>query len=58
MIILRRPCSDAEAAELERTKLEALVQREAKGAGQITTVGRTGKPCHEISLATVSLDKL
>ncbi len=42
--------TDAEVAELARTKLEAFAQREAKGAGKITTVVRTGKPFHEISL--------
>ncbi len=42
--------TDAEVAELARTKLEALARREAKGAGKITAVVRTGKPFHEISL--------
>lgn len=48
-VVLAR--TDAEVAERARTHLEALAQREAKGAGKVTTVIRTGKPFHEISLA-------
>ncbi len=48
-VVLAR--TDAEVVGLARTQLEALVQREAKGDGRITTVVRTGKPFHEISLA-------
>lgn len=42
--------TDAEVAERARTHLEALAKREAKGAGKVTTVVRTGKPFHEIAL--------
>lgn len=48
-VVLAR--TDSEVAGLARTQLEALAQRETKRDGKVTTVVRTGKPFHEISLA-------
>jgi nucleotide-binding universal stress UspA family protein len=48
-VVLAR--TDSEVAALAGTQLEALAQREAKGRGNVTTLVRTGKPFHEITLA-------
>ena len=48
-VVLAR--TDAEVAALVQTKLEALAQREAGSNGKVTSVVRTGKPFHEITLA-------
>ena len=48
-VVLAR--TDAEVAALARTKLEALAQRESKGAGKIIIGVRMGQPFHEITLA-------
>jgi len=48
-VVLAR--SDSEVAALALRQLEVLAQRESKGRGKITTVVRTGRPFHEITLA-------